>query len=116
MTAAQIGNREILEILLEAKADINAADNHDYGLIEYAAASGRDKIVQLLEERNATTRSPLHVAAGINGVDQLKSLLAEGRNVNERDGWGGTALLFAASAGKSEALSLLLKKGAAWKT
>ena len=52
------------------------------------------------------------MAAGTGDLDKLKQLLAEDRQVDEKDGWGGTALLFSASAGKLEALAFLLGKGA----
>ena len=112
MGSARMGHADILDILLESGADLNATDKNGHGLVEYAAAGGRDKIAQALKDRNATIRSPLHVAAGSNDLKGLKKLLAQGLEVDQRDGWGGTALLFAASGGKTETLTYLLKKGA----
>jgi ankyrin repeat protein len=112
MGTARMGHDDVLGILLEAGADLHASDKNGHGLVEYAAAGGRDAIVQTLKDQNATIRSPLHVAAGTNDLDGLKELLDKGRKVDEPDGWGGTALLFAASGGKTEALAFLLDKGA----
>mgnify|MGYP001261314640 FL=1 len=106
------GSELYVDILLESGADLNATDKNGHGLVEYAAAGGRDKITQILKDRNATIRSPLHVAAGSNDLKGSKILLAQGLEVDQRDGWGGTALLFAASGGKTETLAYLLKNGA----
>ena len=112
MGAARIGHAGIVEILLNAGANLNATDKHGHGILEYAAAGGRDEIVDLLNERNATVRRPLHLAAGSGDHNGLQQLLQSGRAVDEKDGWGGTALLFAASAGKLNTLDALLDKGA----
>ncbi|MFP6855173.1 MAG: ankyrin repeat domain-containing protein, partial [Opitutales bacterium] len=112
MVASRIGHAEIVEILLNAGAKLNATDQHGQGLLEYAAAGGREAVILLLQERNATVRRPLHLAAGTGDLEKLKILLAAGREVDEKDGGGGTALLFAASAGKWKALNLLLGEGA----
>jgi ankyrin repeat protein len=57
--------------------------------------------------------SPLHMAAERNDVSQVKSLLAEGVNINIRDDDGATPLHLAARAGHLKVVELLLANGAA---
>tara|TARA_B100001123_G_scaffold442515_1_gene586326 strand:+ start:4651 stop:7023 length:2373 start_codon:yes stop_codon:yes gene_type:complete len=112
MVAARMGHLELVQMLLQAGANLNLVDQGGNGLLEYAAGAGRKEITVHLQDRNATVRRPLHVAAGLGNLAKVQTLLEGEREIDEQDGWGATALLFAAGAGKPEVMSFLLKKGA----
>lgn len=54
----------------------------------------------------------LMLAAGSGDVARIKALLAQGAQVNAVDGWGNSALLYAAREGEMESARTLLKAGA----
>jgi hypothetical protein len=56
--------------------------------------------------------TPLMLAAGRNEIDQVKTLIAAGADVNAKDASGWTPLMYAASASASPAAGELLKAGA----
>jgi ankyrin repeat protein len=60
----------------------------------------------------AMSRAPLHAAAGQNDVTTVRKLLAEGVEIDARDGNGATALLIATHGNKIEAARALIDAGA----
>jgi ankyrin repeat protein len=56
--------------------------------------------------------SELMAAAGNGETAEVKTLLDRGANVNARDSYGFTALIFAAKSGNSSTVRLLLTRGA----
>lgn len=84
--AARENRAEIIQLLLAAKADVNAADR--------------------------TGKGPLTLAAETGSVDATKLLLDAGASVTIRDSIGGTALTWACGLGSAETVKLLLSKGA----
>lgn len=85
-SAAGHGKVEIVTLLLDAGANVNAPD--DYGLI------------------------PLHNAATYGHYMCVQALLAGGSRVDALDDWGRTALHQAARHGKTDCLVVLLRHGA----
>ena len=59
-------------------------------------------------ELNPSGMVGLHFAATLGDVDIMKLLVDAGANVNKKDKYGRTALHFACSNGKDEAITLLL--------
>ena len=57
-------------------------------------------------------KASLHIAAGAGDIEQLKSYVAEGVDLNERDRFGYTALEQAMRGGQFEAAKFLLEAGA----
>jgi uncharacterized protein len=84
--AVERGNREMVQVLLSAGADINAKNGDE-----------RTAIMHLSE--SAT-------------VDLVRDLFAAGADVNARDEWGGTALMDAASSCKFAVVKELIADGA----
>lgn len=108
MTASLRGEKDILEILFALSADPHAEDDHGTNLIDLAAAGGHTVIVELLNKIGVKNKSPLHVAAGLGNVKKVRTLLNDGRDVNERDSFGATPLLIAIVAGQEEMVNFLL--------
>lgn len=61
---------------------------------------------------NIKGRTPLMLAAFAGNLGEVRTLLAQGVEVNARDKDGDTALMFAAFKGHAEIVSLLLSHGA----
>ncbi|XP_055309695.1 uncharacterized protein LOC129573326 [Sitodiplosis mosellana] len=68
--AARFGNKEIVQLLIENKADVNKKDDNGSTPLHWAAEKGRKEIVQLLIDKGADVHekdyygsTPLHWAA-----------------------------------------------------
>ena len=85
--AVEKGDKELVKILLEAGADVEAVGTFD--------------------------RTPLARACDGNAVEIMQILLDKGADINKKRAVdGGTVLMSAAANGRTEAVKLLLKKGA----
>ena len=94
------GNNTIVELLIEAGANVNL--KHEiYGdtPLYPAAIKGRKKICELLITKGADVnakrnngRNPLHIAAYWGHTEVVKLLIAKGANINEKDNWDETPL------------------------
>ena len=84
--AAYKGQKEIVQLLLEAGADVTLGDNEN--------------------------SQPIHNAAVAGHTEVIETLLASGVDINSRDNNGMTALHFALSYRQLETAALLLDKGA----
>jgi ankyrin repeat protein len=83
--AADVGFKDIVELLIARGADVNAKNNWNW--------------------------TPLHNAV-YGHKDMVELLITEGANVNARDGAGRTPLFYAKDEGKAEIVELLRKHGA----
>lgn len=87
MMAARIGNADVIQLLVDAKADVAAP--------------------------NANGTTPLMLTAASGKADAVKLLLDRGAEVNAKDATNGqTALMFAAAQGRVEAVKLLAQQKA----
>lgn len=92
MKAAQLGHQRVVELLIEAGADINVfgkALDSPYGRTYGSAA--------------------LHYAAGRGHHGIVKALLKHGADVNAQDNRGDTPLHYAVDIGREEIVSTLLE-------
>ena len=112
MTAALRGEKEMLEILFALSADPHAKDIHGTNFMDLAAAGGHKDIVSLLKEIGVINNNPLHIAAGLGDLKEVKKLLNEGYLINDKDAFGATPLLVAMVSGKEEIIDFLLSKKA----
>ena len=121
--AAQEGNLEIAELLLGAGAMVEAHTRiGDYTPLHLASEGAHAAVVGALLEAGAnagaltttTGVTPLHVAArAFNGEGAVKALLERGAPVNAQESAAGqTALMFAASYGRSATVRELMSHGA----
>ena len=112
--AAASGNRELIQVLLDAGADIDARSSWWAGgtsALQHAAGSMLaydTELAEYLIERGATIDA--HAAAGLDMADTLEALMRENPNVVNAPGSDGMSPLhFAATPRIAE---LLLKHGA----
>jgi ankyrin repeat protein len=121
--AAQEGRLEIARMLIAAEASLDAKTRiGGYTPLHLAAVAAHADVVGALLQAGAdagavTTTggvTPLHLAAGaVNGEAAVRALLERGAPVNARENAAGqTALMFAASSGRTASVRELLKAGA----
>ena len=119
--AAKRGEAEMIEWLLRHRARVNVRHPETrHTPLDAAALAGHDEAARVLKRaggRRVTTDAPsgnpfpLHAAASDNRVDEVRQLLANGGNPNQRDRSGATPLLSALLNGHGEAAMILLEAG-----
>ena len=121
--AAQAGNLEIAELLLVGGAKVEAQTRiGGYTALHVASQGAHGAVVSVLLAAGANTGAvttttgvtPLHLAAKAMDVeDAVKALLEHGAPVNAQESSAGqTALMFAASHGRTASVRELLSHGA----
>ncbi len=119
------GNDEIVQMLVTAGADVNAADRLGFTPLMIALIHGLAEIAMRLigagadvRARNWDKRTPLDFALGVNEAmtahaPMVKALLDAGADPNTRDGEGRMILITAVEHGASEEIvRLLIEAGA----
>eukprot|EP01059_Diplonema_ambulator_P028061 TRINITY_DN46775_c0_g1_i1.p1 TRINITY_DN46775_c0_g1~~TRINITY_DN46775_c0_g1_i1.p1 ORF type:complete len:682 (+),score=196.68 TRINITY_DN46775_c0_g1_i1:36-2048(+) len=112
--AAAVSSIDVLKILLEAGCDTQLKDRKERTPAQYARAYGFVQQAQMIENWGKETGEPpgqrFLTAAMRNKVDDLRALIKQGVNINER--WsvagGKTALHVAAGHGYRGVVELLL--------
>ena len=128
MAAAENGQLEAVQLLLQAGADVNIQeeDTFDTALILAARAFVIEKmgnyieIVRLLIQAHAKVddidqeegATPLIIAASEGSNEIVKLLLQARANINKRNRAGHTALMLAARNGHAETVKILIDAGA----
>ncbi len=114
--AAAAGNKEVTELLLASKAEVNARTSDGTTPLHMAAANGHKDVVELLLANKADSNAkdtngetPLQLAVAGNHADVAQALLKDNPDlVFSKDGGGATPLLLAAAKGNKEVAELLL--------
>jgi ankyrin repeat protein len=96
-------NKDVAELLLAYKADVNATNNSNETPLHLAAMGGHKDVAELLLANKANVnvrsndrgRTPLHLAAMTGHKDVVELLLANGAGVDTRDNMGRTPLHWA---------------------
>ncbi|KAF7365667.1 Ankyrin repeat protein [Mycena venus] len=115
--ASKHGRTEIVHLLLEKGADINAMDEENCSALQLASLHGRLKTVCLLLDNGADhnakskTGTALQLASYYGHIKIVRCLLKKGANVNAK-GEYGTALQLASRNGHIGIIRLLLMEGA----
>lgn len=121
--AAKTGNDVVVQILLDAKADVSMRTKSGLTALHYAANSGNAKSVAALlaahedgaslDSQASSGDSALHLSAGGGHAAAIRLLAWGGCNVNLPGALGATPLHVAAQGGHSLAVRELLEHGAA---
>jgi uncharacterized protein len=110
------GNLEIVKLLLDSGADINAVSKNGFSAtpLQGAAAFKKIDLAQLLIARGANVNcrgeeggSPLHEVAGNGQLEFAKLLLDHGANLNAKDDNGKTPLTIALEYKQTEMAKFL---------
>ena len=121
MYAAYVGNIEVIKLLIEKGADVNARNNHNGTALMLVAQRGDLVSVRLLLEKGADARvrhasgytALMYAAASENSDPELiRAFLARGVELNVKANDGETALKLAGRKGRTEIVRLLEKAGA----
>ena len=115
--AAKWGHKDVVALLLGAKAEINAQTESGETPLHYAAENGEKEVAKLLlagrvdiDVRNKWGQTALHCAAQDGHKDMVALLLDNGAQVNARDNHGQTPIRLSARW-EPELAELLRKRG-----
>lgn len=109
--AAIAGDPALVDLLITARADVNARDEtYQMTPIAWANEEGRREMVRHLYERGAEV--DLHQAAAYGLVDHVKDLVRSSRRQVNAVVGGWTPLQLATIWGHPEVVELLLSRGA----
>eukprot|EP00249_Psilotum_nudum_P029227 c39701_g1_i1 orf=79-825(+) len=118
-SAVSSGLWAVVEILLQAGADVSIANKGGRTALHYAASKGHVQIAQTLIEHGAKINSkdkvgctPFHRAASAGHVGMCELLLEEGADVDATDKTGQTALMHATICNNKQIALLLIRHGA----
>ena len=122
--AAEEGDTETVEMLLDREADIEAKTNDGETALMLAAGQGHTETVELLLDKGADIEADiktdyedgghraLHFAAKEGRTETVALLLSRGADIEAKTNDCWTPLMRAAWSGHKEAVGLLLDKGA----
>jgi ankyrin repeat protein len=120
LNAVWSNHADVLKVLLDHGADVNAADRWGWSLLHYATWEGNADMTKMLLEKGANPnnvereygQTPLHRAALRSRKTVAEMLLDHGANVNAKDWYGKTPLTLAKENSHTEIVELLRKHGA----
>jgi len=116
IAAACRGHAEVVDVLLGHGADFSAVDHPSkFSAIEYGIANEDASIVRSLLNAGATPtfrRLSFHKEGGAAAREIVLMLLKHGVDINKRDDWGRTPLMWAAQSAALETVQFLIDCGA----
>jgi ankyrin repeat protein len=117
LLAAEFQRVDILQVLLDASADVNSADANKWTALAWAVEKRHDAVVEVLLEipgisvdsRDATGRTPLIMAASLGEINILSQLLRSNPTINLEDEQKWTSLSWAVANGHEQTVKFLLQ-------
>ena len=116
---AAVPGRDVacVQLLLNAKADMNPSNFIGVTAMQIAAQGRNTKIIELLLSYGASIENedvkgcrPLHYAVCINSPANLQRLLERGANINAANSFGATTLMLGVMYNAHGALKFLLRE------
>lgn len=118
ITAASIGDGELVNRLLAAGASMHAVDERGRSALLAAVYNRRNEVARTLimagadvNRKDGESNSPFLVAAATGQIDIVRLALSHGADLRSTDRYDGTALIAASQHGNVEIVKLLLKAG-----
>jgi ankyrin repeat protein len=116
--AAQVGHKQIVELLIATGANVDAKDVADNTPMHCAASGGHRDVVELLFVKGANINAmqaqgwtPLHEAVRWGHKNVTELLINKEANVNVKDRDGRTPLWYAKASGNTEMVELFPEQG-----
>lgn len=116
--ASKIGEKEVVELLIEKRLEINTRDSEGKTAMMYASESGNKEVVEvflkkgvevnLLDKQGKTAL--IYASLKHSNKEVVKILIEAGAEVDAVDKSGKTAMMYASERGDEELLNLLGKK------
>lgn len=118
ITAASIGDAELVNRLLAAGASMQAVDERGRSALLASVYNRRNEVARALilagadvNRKDGELNSPFLVAAATGQIDIVRLALSHGADPRSTDRYDGTALIAASQHGNVEIVKLLLKAG-----
>ncbi|WP_246226420.1 ankyrin repeat domain-containing protein [Wolbachia endosymbiont of Madathamugadia hiepei] len=116
-TAIIINNKEMVEILIKYKADVNLKNKYDgFTPLHLAVEGDHQEIAEILIKHKANVNlkdddglTPLHLAAKEGHKEMVETLIKYKANINLRGRKGRSPLHFAAKEGDTDIVKILIK-------
>jgi len=116
MEAASHGNEQVVQLLLDHHANVNAKNQYGCSPLYFAICNGQTNIIERLlshekidlEIQNVSGTTPLIIAAKFGYYVIAEFLINLGANVDAEEFTGHTALMYASQNGHLETVNLLL--------
>jgi ankyrin repeat protein len=116
--AAENGHHLIVELLINAGADINRNSENEWSALSGAASYGHINVLRLLIEEGANVnieevggRTPLLIAAHNGHTEAVRVLIENGADVNTANNGGDSPLTASARRGHIQIVELLINAG-----
>ena len=118
VTAASIGDLDLVNRLLRAGASLSAVDERGRSALVAAVYNRRGDVARALimagadvNQKDGESNSAFLLASATNQLDIVRLSLSHGADVRSTDRYDGTALIAASQHGNVEVVKLLLKAG-----